>query len=564
MKNSKYVFEISAILSLALSANAFAFRPVDSKPTIFKRSGVETPDLGEKLYRANTKAIKSDLADYVEVDNVNGKVRLMEGNIKGAALVTSKDKSAFIEAIKSYVNKNQAIFGLGFDSLALNESSSVFGENNQFFKFDVIIGGKTVKEAQVDFRFQNGNLYQVVNQSFAEASVKPEILDQSAALDYATYASEGEVTLESKSSYRVELTNGKYELIPVTKFSSKSVAGEFNFEVDMSNASIREVTHKHFHANAVIQGFSRTHKEDPLNVYYENGIIYSANGNRLRAGKEGSLNSGDYLFDEIDGAAATVKSKDMKVALKRAKAISTKNGAASEYILNPWKNASADDTWASYGTVYANISVIKNLITKTTGRTLTPWMAKPTLAYVNYNSNCNAFWNGTSINFFQGSSKCSNSGNLGEIVLHEWGHGLDYNLGGISDGAYSEGFGDLLAFSVYWSPKIGEGFFKGSSKAVRDISVFKSYPKDKGQVHAEGQIIGNTMFDLYANLYNNFGEEVAKSKFRSYVYNMIASTKMYTDVHNFIQSFEREAKFKCAVNKVFTKHGLANLRNECR
>ena len=191
-------------------------------------------------------------------------------------------------------------------------------------------------------------------------------------------------------------------------------------------------------------------------------------------------------------------------------------------------------------------------------------MDKPTLAFVNHNSQCNAFWNGKSVNFFQGSTKCANSGNLGDIVLHEWGHGLDYNTGGIDDGAYSEGFGDLLAYSVYWNSKIGEGLFKGSSKPVRDISEFKSYPKNAGGgVHSEGQIISNTMYDLHQQLIAVSGKENADYKFRSYVYSMIVPTKTYKDVHNYLMTFESDEQTRCLVNKVFNKHGLANQRPGC-
>ena len=101
------------------------------------------------------------------------------------------------------------------------------------------------------------------------------------------------------------------------------------------------------------------------------------------------------------------------------------------------------------------MATIKSLIKETLGESVNDWMDRPTKAYVNHNAQCNAYWNGKSINFYQGSSECANSGNLGDIVLHEWAHGLDYNSGGITDGAYSEGFGDLIAFSVYLNPKIG-------------------------------------------------------------------------------------------------------------
>lgn len=565
MKELNRNLKVFAVAVLGLSSSvALAFRPVGTKPTIFQRSGIQTPNIGEQLHRTSTKLIKSDLADIVEVDAHNKIVRLLEGNIKGALAPASSSEKDLLSAVEDFVNKNPKIFGVSFEELSLNKEASVFKDGYQFLKFDVKIDGVKIKEAQIDFRFRDGKLFQVFNESYGEAKVLDASIDESSANEIASLVAQSSAKVTENKNFRVKKTKEGFSLIPVSKFTAETSEGEFNFEINMNDASVREITHKHFHANIVIKGFSKTYKEEPLHVYYEDGVLFGQNGRRYTAGREGSLDSGKYFFNELYGSAATIKSKDGKVALKRAEAISTQNSGAREFILNPWKNASEDDTWASYGTAYANISIIKDLILEANGgNALTPWMAKPTTVFVNHNNHCNAYWDGSSINFFQSSAKCANSGNLGEIVLHEWGHGLDDNLGGISDGAYSEGFGDLLAFSVYWNPNIGEGFFKSSNKPVRDISVFKSYPKDQGGVHQEGQIIGNTMFDLYMQMKQMYGESEARQKFRSYVYTMMASTSKYTDVANYLMSYEANESLRCLINNVFTKHGLANARPGC-
>ena len=63
---------------------------------------------------------------------------------------------------------------------------------------------------------------------------------------------------------------------------------------------------------------------------------------------------------------------------------------------------------------------------------------------VNINDFCNAFWNGSSINFFRAGGQCPNTA-YSDVVLHEYGHGVDHRKGGIIDGGYSEGFGDAMA-----------------------------------------------------------------------------------------------------------------------
>ena len=454
----------------------------NSNPTYSERDILNLQRIGEQLIRIEKKLITSDLADHVEVDSLNNEIRLLEGNIKNSPDRITNSRELYLVAIEEFINSHPEIFGIKFESLKLNSSTSVFNTQNQFFKFDVYVQGKLIKEAQIDFRFRSGELYQIVNHSFAEAKVKEAIIDENEAVIYAAQASNSDVELFQRTEYRVDINEeGQYILVPTVVVDAPSKLNGLQLEIDLSNATIRQVKNKHYHATTMIQGFARTYKDSPLKVIYERGVVFSQSGTRSLTGKGGFLPDGDYVFNEIMGSAATVKSKDAKVALKDAQAISSQSGSKQEFILNPWKNASGDDTWAAYGTVYAHVAKIKTVIKESVGGYLTPWMDQPTEAYVNYNSNCNAFWNGKSINFFQGSSKCFNSGNMGEIVLHEWGHGLDYNLGGISDGAYSEGFGDLLAFSIYWSPKIGEGFLKTSPKAVRDISAFKSYPEDRGK-----------------------------------------------------------------------------------
>jgi len=49
---------------------------------------------------------------------------------------------------------------------------------------------------------------------------------------------------------------------------------------------------------------------------------------------------------------------------------------------------------------------------------------------VNLSGTCNAYWDGTKLNFFRTySGSCGSTGELPGVSLHEWGHGMDYNDG---------------------------------------------------------------------------------------------------------------------------------------
>ncbi len=74
---------------------------------------------------------------------------------------------------------------------------------------------------------------------------------------------------------------------------------------------------------------------------------------------------------------------------------------------------------------------------------------------------CNAYWDGTAVNFFQhGTSGCSNTGELPGVSLHEWAHGLDANDGSpAGDKGTGETYGDFSGVLQTHGSCAGNGFF---------------------------------------------------------------------------------------------------------
>ncbi len=83
---------------------------------------------------------------------------------------------------------------------------------------------------------------------------------------------------------------------------------------------------------------------------------------------------------------------------------------------------------------------------------------------VNINTTCNAFYSSAnqSINFYiaGGSGPCTNTSNS-TVVHHEYGHRI-VNAAGSGQGAYGEGFGDVMGVLVTDQPCLGQGFSPGS------------------------------------------------------------------------------------------------------
>jgi hypothetical protein len=130
------------------------------------------------------------------------------------------------------------------------------------------------------------------------------------------------------------------------------------------------------------------------------------------------------------------------------------------------------------------------------------WIESPITANVNLQRTCNAFWNGSSINFFVAGNGCNNTGRIFDVVAHEWGHGFDTNApGGVVDRGLGEFIGDLIGFVQTRSPLIGPGFFTHGG-AVRDLEdpAFQCYDPKKREVHAAGHLLGAVVWDIHEDL----------------------------------------------------------------
>ncbi len=88
------------------------------------------------------------------------------------------------------------------------------------------------------------------------------------------------------------------------------------------------------------------------------------------------------------------------------------------------------------------------------------WLTSQLTANVNINSTCNAFWNGSTINFYRSGGGCGNTGEIEGVSLHEYGHGLDSNDGNSAspDNGTGETYGDWTAALATHTSCVGSGF----------------------------------------------------------------------------------------------------------
>jgi len=127
----------------------------------------------------------------------------------------------------------------------------------------------------------------------------------------------------------------------------------------------------------------------------------------------------------------------------------------------------------------------------------------------------NAWWDGYSINMCYQSSGYGNTGRIGDVVYHEYGHGITDFLYGSGDppGDLHEGNSDIVANLLTREHIIGLGFFLNNcTSGIRDSENNLIYPDDlTGEGHHDGQIIAGFIWDSWQELLAAYPQEYADS-----------------------------------------------------
>ena len=156
------------------------------------------------------------------------------------------------------------------------------------------------------------------------------------------------------------------------------------------------------------------------------------------------------------------------------------------------------------------------------------WLNNQVTVNVNTSGSCNANWNGD-INMTGAGSNCSNTGESQGVLVHEWGHGYDYNDGGGPDKP-SEGYADIVSIFYARQSCVDPGFrndgttcggygdtcltctglremdwaARAANTPVTPLGFVNSCPADsssfsgpcKREAHCESYLSSEAMFDL--------------------------------------------------------------------
>jgi hypothetical protein len=231
---------------------------------------------------------------------------------------------------------------------------------------------------------------------------------------------------------------------------------------------------------------------------------------------------------------------------------------------------------------FMNIQKVNHFIRRQLPAATSSILTRSVAVGINVVGACNAFFDPgpKQISLFAagtaGNTSCPNMATMNDVLFHEWGHGLDDSVGrvaGISDGAFSEGIGDIVATYLSNNPKVGQGFFLGTDTEIRTVANTLKVPGDLSptkEVHDDGRIIGGAFWDLRLGLIQRYGAEAgayhAEKLFVNHLLNSDAYTESYENVvrldDNDGNPSTKSPNF-CIINSAFAKHGLAVLENAC-
>ena len=109
---------------------------------------------------------------------------------------------------------------------------------------------------------------------------------------------------------------------------------------------------------------------------------------------------------------------------------------------------------------------------------------------------CNAFYDYSSINFYNAGGGCSNTA-FSVIVHHEYGHHL-VAVAGSGQGQYGEGMGDVMGVLITGDNQLARGFYSNDCvNGIRNADNNHQYPCSGG-IHDCGQLISGCVWDTVA------------------------------------------------------------------
>jgi fibronectin type 3 domain-containing protein len=449
-----------------------------------------------------------------EVDKRSGRLEYAEGagipwvpgrgnslamdSLAGLSRSGAIDLATMEAAARAFLPRVAGMMGVDPAQLQLNQGRSGQPASHVWFvDFDVVRDGMVVEGARVVFRVNNGNLIQFGTENLpAEGAAVPakrftKAQAREALSGYLGGFEPGDSWVDRGSLHLLPINvadegaaegyrfGGGRGLALVWQFSFRrdGQVGTWRAQVDATSGEVVEFIDTNEYGSATGGTYpTDSHASEPVRplpfANVATGVYTNSAG--LFSGTTGTTTLNGQYVKITDSCGAISKAADANGVI----ALGTSGGTD---CTTPGSGG-AGNTHASRTQFYA-VNRAKEV-----GRGWLPsntWLNGQLTVNVNLNQTCNAYWNGSTLNFFKSGGGCNNTGELPGVSLHEWGHGLDSNDGNGSstDNGSGETYGDFSAALATHSSCIGNGFLTSqcggygntctSCTGVRDIDWAK-------------------------------------------------------------------------------------------
>ncbi|HXU32798.1 MAG TPA: hypothetical protein VN851_19685 [Thermoanaerobaculia bacterium] len=413
------------------------------------------------------------------------------------------DLAAMEKIARGFLPEVAGMLGVSPATLRLNQGRSGQPASHLWFvDFDVVRGGLAVEGARVVFRVNNGNLIQFGTENLPApgARVPQTVLSRddarTAVAAYIGGFTSGDhfrdrgslhllpdnaVDERFDDGYDFGKGRGLVKVWDVT-FRRDGTMGTWRARVDATSGALLEFADVNDYATAQVTGgvFMISPTVTPETVRAMPYANLSIGGSATSAG----------TYNFTGGVVTTTLAGPFVRIVDTCGAISQGSDAVGNIALGT--SGGTDCTTPGHGgagnthssrTQYYHVNRIKEV-----GRGWLPanaWLPAQLRVNVDLNQTCNAYWNGSTLNFFKSGGGCGNTGEIAAVSLHEYGHGLDQNdgTGTAPEGGTGESYGDLTAAIQLHNSCIGPGFRASncggygdactSCTGVRDIDFAK-------------------------------------------------------------------------------------------
>ena len=453
--------------------------------------------------------------------NENGTAHRIYGNFISKNFNAQNSNESELNA-RNFIEENNYLFNVNNDDLELwvNDMKG----NIRYLIFNQTYQGIPVWDARIDFRYRlNGDLVLLGNDAYSDISIstKPAItmLDATEiAKDHVNYKElKGDYIIEESEQfiwvnkgnnftfhlvwlvelYVNEINPNKHEL-PVHRWKVfvDANTGEILNKIDLVQTAI---------VSGIIEGGV---KDEPYGLEFNRPLEHV----EVQISGVGSTYTDENGFYSIDignsNRTATVRLEGSYLNTNNSSgndAVITRTvvpGTTENFIF------SNGNSIASERDTYYHANLIHDW-----QKELDPFLTGADYAMpanVNINDNCNAYWDGNSINMYSAGGGCPATGEMADVVYHEYGHGLQQFIyspySSPFDSGMGEGCADYWAMTLTNTPCLGQGFF-GPGTCLRDGENTRQYPANEcgGGVHCLGEMTMGSMWKTRENLINILG-----------------------------------------------------------